>query len=259
MLNIILSFIMASVWVSASTVLSERLGTKVGGFIITLPSTIIVAFLFMGIAEGEHFVADAAVVVPAQMGANAVFLAVFVSLSNRGLRTAVTGALATWFVLAFTVLTFPPGFMPLSLIIFSSAVIITSIWLRQRYNYKPLLGKRIEYTAVEIAFRGFFAGGIIAAAVVAASLGGPALGAVFSVFPAIFTSTMIIIYLRQGNEFTGALGRTMILGSTNVVAYAVAASILFPEYGSLNGTLLTIAASYTWSAGAYITIRKFHN
>ncbi|MDG6221393.1 MAG: DUF3147 family protein, partial [Candidatus Thermoplasmatota archaeon] len=216
MIHILLSFILASTWVSLSTIIAERLGTKAGGVVSTLPSTLIIAFLFMGLAQGPDFVSQASVVVPLGMGINAVFLAAFITFSNRGLGAALVGSLGIWFAMSTMVFYFPPGEMLISLAIFVLLVASAMMWLRMKHRFRSQSGKKIHYTTREVAFRGFFAGGIIAAAVTVASIGGPVLGAIFSVFPAIFTSTMMILHIRQGRKFTGAVGTTMILGSANV-------------------------------------------
>jgi hypothetical protein len=91
-------------------------------------------------------------------------------------------------------------------------------------------------------------------AIVGSKLAGPVLGAILAVFPVIFTSTMVILYLRQGPSFTGATGTTMILGSVNVVAFAVIAAFTLPAWGAAWGTLAAIVGSYLWSAGGYVLV-----
>ena len=251
MLSEVLSFVIAAAWVSIATVLAERLGTRVGGVVATLPSTLVVALYFMSVEEGTAFASDVAEVVPAEMGVNVVFLALFAMMAHRGLAAALGTGLGGWAALSALLLWAAPGTLLVTVPMFAVAAAAMTIWLRRARGFSQSGGQHIAYTGPEIAFRGLLAGMMIAVSVAAASLAGPVLGAVLSVFPAIFTSTMVILYLRQGPEFTGATGSVMILGSANVVAYAMLAAWLLPAMGAVLGTILSLAVSYAWSLATY--------
>jgi hypothetical protein len=131
------------------------------------------------------------------------------------------------------------------------------VWLRSSHHFTQQPGKHIHYTIGELAFRGLFAGLMISLSVVGASLGGPVVAGILSVFPAIFTSTMVILYLRQGREFTGAVGTIMVVSSTNVVVYTTVVHYAYPEIGLMWGTLAALAISYAWSAGMYLAVSRW--
>jgi len=251
MFSEVLSFAIAAAWVSLATVVAERLGTRAGGIVATLPSTLVVALYFVTVEQGTAFAARVAYAVPAEMGVNAVFLALFVSFSNRGLARALAAAFAGWAALSATLFFADPRGMLLPIIVFVALVAASTAWLRARHPYRQEAGQDITYTPREIAMRGLFAGAVISLAIIGANLAGPVLGAIFAVFPVIFTSTMVILYLRQGPSFTAATGTTMILGSVNVVAFAVVAAFTLPALGAGWGTLAAIVASYIWSAAGY--------
>ncbi len=256
MLPEVLSFVLAAAWVSMSTVVTERLGTKVGAVVTTLPSTLVVALFFIAVDEGPGLAADVAAVVPAEMGINVVFLAVFVAASGRGLPAALVASLGAWTALSAGLFVLDPGGLYVSLPIFLVGVAGTTLWLRARHHFEQRPGRRIAYTPGEIAFRGLFAGLMIALSVVAARLSGPVLGGILSVFPAIFTSTMVILYLRQGREFSGATGTLMIVGSANVVVYSVVVVFAFPPLGAIWGTVAALVVSYAWSFGLYLGVKR---
>jgi hypothetical protein len=44
LLKLALSFIVGSLWITMGTVLAERYGTKIGGLVAGLPSTILISF-----------------------------------------------------------------------------------------------------------------------------------------------------------------------------------------------------------------------
>jgi len=256
-LSHVLSFAITAIWVSLATVVTERLGTRVGGVVTTLPSALVVALYFIAVEEGADFAADVAAVVPAEMGINAVFLAVFVSLAHLGLPRALPVALGVWSLLSYGLYLSDLATLWPSMAIFLVLVVTTTAWLRVHRRFTQQAGRHIAYTPGEIAFRGLFAGLMITVSLVGASLGGATLGGILSVFPAIFTSTMVILYLRQGSEFTGATGSTMVVGSANVVVYSLVVYLTYPGLGLILGTVTALAVSYAWSMGLYQAVKQF--
>ena len=95
-----LSVVLAGLWISLASVLSERLGTKLGGMISNMPSTILVSLLFIGITQGPEFAAAATTTVPLGMSLSTIFLFSFIALVHKGLAKAVGGALFIWLALA---------------------------------------------------------------------------------------------------------------------------------------------------------------
>ncbi len=256
MLRTALSFLLAAIWVMAMTMATERFGSRRGGLLVTLPSTIIVALFFIGLEGGADAAAETAMLVPAGMGINILFLVVFISTVRHGLGKALLAAMGAWFLLAAALYLLDPGSLAIALALYALAAATAWLWLRSRHRYAQEGGRSIRYRPREIIFRGVFAGVVIAIAVFMTGIGGPVLGSILSVFPAIFLSTMIILYTRQGERFTGATGRSMIPGTVNVVVYAVAAYFLFPIYGTGLGTILTVIISYAWSAILYYLVIK---
>ena len=257
MLSVVLSFILTAVWVTIATVVTERLGTKVGAVVITLPSSAVIAFYFIAVEQGTEFAAQAAVVVPAEMGINVVFLGLFVAMSRRGLPVALAASLGGWTVLSAFLYMADIGDLWISWAVFLALIAGTTVWLRSSHSFSQQPGKRIQYTVGELAFRGLFAGLMISLSVVGAAVGGPVVAGILSVFPAIFTSTMVILYLRQGREFTGAVGTIMVVSSTNVVVYTTVIHFAYPEVGLAWGTAVALVISYAWSLGMFLAVRRW--
>jgi hypothetical protein len=66
---------------------------------------------------------------------------------------------------------------------------------------------------------------------------GTILSGIFSVFPAIFLSTMLISLREHGSQFTAAMAKGMIYGSPSVAIYAVGIYFFYPLVGILVGTI----------------------
>ena len=80
--KLILSFVAGSIAVTLTTAAAEKFGSKIGGLIGGIPSTSVVALLFIGIVHSPEYVVQATDVIPLMMGCNSLFLVVFVVISR---------------------------------------------------------------------------------------------------------------------------------------------------------------------------------
>ena len=243
----IIPFLLSAVVVILVTIIAEKYGTKTGGVIGTLPSTIIIAFLFIALDKGVNFAADSVAVVPAEMGVNLIFLLLFALLSQRKITVALTGSLLGW-----TMLTIVIYYTNLTSIIISIAVylicfLFAFLILDKKKKITSQDTIKVHYTPLKLLSRSLIAGTVIAIAVSFSNVG-VILSGIFSVFPAIFLSTMLISMREHGAQFTGAMAKGMIYGSPSVVSYAVGIYFLYPLSGILMGTigafLLALAVTF---------------
>ncbi|MCX7965133.1 MAG: hypothetical protein N2596_00710, partial [Syntrophorhabdaceae bacterium] len=64
LIKVIISFIIGSIWITGSTYIAERYGTKLGGVVVGLPSTIIFGLLFIGWTQSVEVAVEATDIVP---------------------------------------------------------------------------------------------------------------------------------------------------------------------------------------------------
>lgn len=100
LMQVVIPFLISATVAIVITLVAERYGTKIGGIIGTLPTNLAVVLVFIGINRGAVFAADAAVVVPAEMGINILFLAVFSVAAYRSLPCALVTSLSVWVLLS---------------------------------------------------------------------------------------------------------------------------------------------------------------
>jgi hypothetical protein len=235
----VLPFILSCIVVILITVVAERYGTKVGGILGTVPSTIVVAFLFIAVNEGVTFATRAAVVVPAEMGVNLLFLFSFSLLARRSVAMALAVSLSLWALLSGILALIRVSNLGIS-VAFYLLVMFATFMLLERHHHITSSGKTaVRYTTWKLLFRGVFAGIVIATAVVLAQID-ETLSGIFSVFPAIFLSTMLIFVREHGPVFTGGMGKSMILGTLSVSSYPVSIHFLYPSVGVAAGTVVGI-------------------
>jgi Archaeal/vacuolar-type H+-ATPase subunit I len=236
---IFLAFVIGGIWISLATILSEKLGSKTGGMVANLPSTILVSLLFIGINQGATFAAQAASAVPIGMIIDTIFLFIFIALVEKGLILATIIALASWFTLA----AISSPLKELSVWITSLAYlgIATTIFLLTEYRLNihslPKTGK--AYSNMQLITRAIFAGLVVSGAVTIGRTGNSYWSGLFSTFPAVMLSSMVILTISAGSQFAKATGKVMLITSTNIVVYGWAVTIFYPSLGLFWGTILS--------------------
>ncbi len=244
--QLILSIAIAGLWIGTVTLLSERLGSRLGGMISNLPSTILVSLLFIGITQSPEFAAEATVTVPLGMSLSTLFLFAFIILIPKGLPWALAGSLATWLGLAI-LSSFFQGVGRVGWTTLYFAVAIGSWLLAERVlkiPSAPKTGKRYKWWQVLI--RAAFAGTVVGSAVLVGRSGSAFWTGIFATFPAVMLSSMVILTLAAGPAFARALGKIMLLASTNIVIYGFIAGYLFPLTGMAWGSVISFVIATTW-------------
>ena len=246
-LRLLASFLVGGVWISLITIAAERLGPRQGGWFGGLPSTVVVAMLFIGWTQGDQAVFEATTAFPLTMAVNAVYLIAFAVLSRRGLTAAVTGALLVWAALQTALVLADPQDFGWAVVGWLVAFVGSYKILRR---LAPLAGDDsapIRYTPLQILGRGAFGGSVIALAVLLSKFGGPIFGSVFSCFPAVFTSTLLIAARAVGMDFSRSLLIPLMVSAVlNVVVYAIALRFTIGGLGLVGAS----AAAYVVSLGS---------
>ncbi len=256
-INLVLSFLVGSLWVTIITVIAERYGSKIGGFIGGLPSTIVIALLFIGLSQSTAAAAQAAVMIPLVMGVNGIFIMIYLVMIRRGLILALGTGLVFWFIVNAIIVWAELGGLWFSalgwLIMLAASYYITEYGM----TITSKGGIRVPYTLQQMLARGVVSGMIISLAVLVSRLAGPIIGGIFSTFPVIFMSTLFITYRTGGPEFSRAVAKTLMLsGMINVGVYAIAAHFVYQHFGLMSGTFLTLLVSVISASGTYYLIRR---
>lgn len=250
-----LPFLFSALIVIIITIGAEKFGTKAGGILGTMPSTIIIAFVFIAYNRGLVFASEAVAVVPAELAINLIFLFVFALLAHRSGLLAMIAAFGVWAILSITLYVLHFSNIYLSLLLFFLTLLFTFLFLETKKRI-PSIGKvHVHYTPAKILLRGILAGIIIATSVVLSNINA-VLSGIFSVFPAILSSTMIIQYREHGPGFATGMAKSMMFGISSVAAYATGVHFLYPEYGVLVGSSISFLLAFLLTMILYILRRK---
>ena len=232
-----LSFFIGSLWVTLTTISAERFGSKVGGLIGGLPSTVVIALLFIGFTQSQQVAALTTTVMPLAQGLNGLFVLTFMLLIRRGLWSGLLGGLLVWFIQStllylLDITSFWISMVGWLVLLFFCYMVIEK-WLKI-----PSRGKMgVSYPSSQPIGRALFGGAVIAVAVFMGKLGGSLLGGIFGSFPAMFLSTLVITYQAGGPDFSRSVGKSLLIsGLVNVPLYEIAVRYLYPKIGLLPGT-----------------------
>ncbi len=241
-LQVITPLLSASLVVILVTLVAERYGTKIGGIFGTLPSTIAVAYIFISLNQNSDFASMAAVIVPATMGLNILLLLIFISVISYGFLQALIASLSLWGLCSLVLYFTPINNIFTSCLIYAVLMVSTFVFIEKYKKIKSRGKVNIVYTPKKILFRGVFAGIMVTVAVMMTHINEIVSG-IFSVFPSIFLSTMIICAMEHGPQFTTALGKSMIFGTPTVISYAISIHFLYPLLPLFWGTVVAYGIS----------------
>jgi len=262
MQTMIISAVIAGIVAILVTMAIEKWGGIIGGILGTLPTTIVPAAAGMYFEAGSEDLAISMSLIPFWMLLNALFVGSWV-IYPRIKKQEVSVVQMTLVSLGFWVVTAILMTALLSELLgyFSGLVIGTAglfsllalgLWMTWNPIKAPKGINRV--TKFVLLMRGLAAGTAIGISVQLSGLGMPILAGLASVFPAIFLTTMVALWLAQGADVpTGAAG-PMMLGGSSVAMYSLIAPWALPEYGIYAGSalcwiisvVLTSLPAYAW-------------
>lgn len=256
LLKVILAFLIAGTWISAATLLAERLGSRIGGLITNLPSNILITMIFFALVNDVHFAAAATRAVPVGMMINTLFMLIFILLIRSGLTLTVVLSIASWLIMAFIASQVQITSYALGAGVY--ILVTVAVYLVLEFGlHIPAAGRQQRrYTRMSLTLRALFAGGVVSGAIVVSRFAGPYLTGLIATFPAVLLSTMCILSYFQGAGFARATGKILVLSSSNIIVYAWMVSLTYPTLGIATGTLLSFITALAFVALLHPVIER---
>jgi len=243
-IKLALSFLVGGAWVAVATLIADKYATKIGGIIIGLPSTLLVSLFFIGWTQSPVVTVEATTIVPVIGAVNALFLVAYIALVKANFWLALGGSALLWAGCSFCLVLVRFNNFPLSLIIYVVVVIVSYFIIEKGIRVRSESARRMTHTAGTLLFRGFLSGAIISLAVVIGKTGGPLLGGMFAMFPAMFLGTLLITHFSHGPLFSSAVMKTALLSAVSVVFYGVLVRYTYIPLGLWWGTLVSVLISF---------------
>ncbi|MFO7769647.1 MAG: hypothetical protein R6W82_11925 [bacterium] len=246
LVRVLLSFLVAGVWITGSTWLAERMGSRIAGLIANLPSKLLVTLVFLAVVHDPGFAVDTTRAVPMGMTINAFYLFLFVLLLPLGLPLTLLLTTGFWAGMAVAAERIHLEALGPSILLYLAATALTWGLLEFTLHIPAVEGTRRRYGPLSFLYRGLFAGTVVAATVFISAFVGTYWTGLFSTFPAVMLTTMTILTLAGGPRLARATGKVMLLASTNIIVFSLAVIAAYPRLGVAAGTLLSFLAAALW-------------
>ena len=254
-LKLLLSFLIGGSWTVFATVVVDKFGSKKGGFITGLPSTGLFGLLFIAWTQNVENAVTATNVIPITVAIQTLFVVIYIFLIKKSFLLAITTSLLTWFVLASLVFFFEFNNFNISIVIYLLTLIISGLIIEKTFKIDSVVsGREIKYTLKILLFRGLLSGSIIAFIVFVSKIVNPTLGGIFSCFPAMFLSIILLTYFSRGAEFSAAIMKSAIFTLSSLVLYSAMVRFTYIPLGMVWGTLISVLVSFSYG---YLIYRFF--
>ena len=240
LLHLTLAFAVGSLWVTVITVIAEKKGSVLGGILGGLPSTSAFSFFFIAINQSSAAAVEATTVFPLAFGITSAYLFFYAFFAVKGFGRGIAFSLLIWFAVSGLIVASSLKNFALCLTAGGAISVLTYYGFAKKLKLRNLKGQEKHYKLWEIIFRGVGAGALVMTSVLLSQIGGPVLGGVAAAFPAVFTSTLIILNRSRGTEFSRAVTKPLVLsGILTIIPFCVAVRYLYPAVGVLLGTLVS--------------------
>ncbi len=256
LIRLALAFAVGGGWATFVTWVADAVDTDMGVVLVGLPSTAAFAFLFIGWAQSPEAAAEATTVFPLVFSFTGAFLLFYAFLAKYGFGRGLLGALVLWFALSFMVLAtgFQDFYASLALCLCVST--ITGFVFVRKMNVKSLDHSRKKISRRQLLLRVILSGSIVSIAVFVSQTAGPLVGGVASAFPAVFTSTLIIVNSSQGTYASRAMAqRIMMTTMLTMIPYSTAVRFLYPSLGVGFGTAGAYLVAFPFALISYYLFR----
>jgi hypothetical protein len=248
LLSLVLRMAVAAAFVVIASMITERSGPAIGALIATLPVSAGPSYIFLAIDHDDAFIAQSAVASLPMNAATVLMSLVFVSLVQRcGLLISLAAGFGMWVAGAIAVRAFEWSLA--GGILFNAAAFALCLPLVQRFRAAkmPLVTSRWY----DIPLRAALVATLVAIVVTLSNVVGPRISGVIALFPAVFTSLILILTPRIGGPATAAV---LANGQWGLIGFGLAIVVLHltaQPLGRAVALSLALAMCITWNLGLY--------
>jgi len=239
LIHLVLAFAVGSMWVTIITIIAEKKGNILGGILGGLPSTSAFSFFFIGINQSSTAAVEATTVFPLAFAITSTYLFFYAFFAKKNFARGIIFSLSIWFAASGLIVASGLSNFVFSLI-GGTVISVLTYYFFKKLKLQNLKGEKRMYKVHEIILRGVGAGLLVLLSVFLSQIGGPILGGISAAFPAVFTSTLIILQRSRGTEFSRAMTKPLVLcGILTIIPFCVAVRFFYPVLGVWIGTLVS--------------------
>ncbi len=257
-IKLILSFLVGGAYAIVATIIADKLGSKIGGLISGLPSTTLFGLLFIAWTQNTRATVEATTLIPAVIGIACLFLITYVLFFRKGFWVAIFLSFIVWILFTLELFSLNLTNFFLSVLVFCLCFLITYVIVNKILKIKSVKGNTIKYSAKLLFVRGFITGFVIVISVFIAKFGGPVLGGVFTTFPAMFSSVLLITYHAHGQAFSAGVAKSSLFAWISTTIFVIVFRYTVIPFGIVGGTSVALLVSYFSAYLLYEFVLKKH-
>jgi len=248
LLALALRMTVAAAFVVIASMITERTGPAIGALIATLPISGGPSYVFLAMDHSDAFIAQSALASVPMNAASVLMSMAYILLVQRfPLAVSLAGALAAWFCVAFLVSAFAWSLLGGLLLNVITFAICLPLAQRFRIAKMPL----VTSLWYDIPLRAALVATLVAIVVTMSGVVGPRISGVIALFPAAYTSLILILTPRIGGSATAAL---LANGQWGLIGFGL--GVLTIHLGALPlgraaALSLALAVCILWNLGLY--------
>lgn len=257
-LQLAMSFIAGGLMISGLSFIAEKFPARVSGIILTFPTTIAIGLFFLGWIGSPQEVARSVPRLIVPLGATAIYPAIYIyiayglskSLLPKSIRILLSllGALLVWFLLALPLTQIRDTGWFVSLSVYGLLALVGHFLLQR---YPAIRVQPLRYTRGQVIGRMLFAGLVLSLVVWLGERAGVFWGGMAAMFPAAFSTSLMIFHSYFAEETMFGVFARVPLGTLTLLVYALVAMWCFPIMGFAAGTLAAYMASALFAAAMF--------
>lgn len=249
-IQLIVSFIVGGGVIALLSFIAEKANKRVAGIILAFPTTAALGFFFLGWTLSPEAVAE---IVPATLiplGLSVLFAAVYAYIAEYSAKiikskiwqiiVSFVVSIGLWFALAIPIIILELNRLAVGVAGYAFLILVTHLLLKRKNYDKPVT---LTYTFGQKIGRATFAGFIVFLVVLLGKMLSPFWGGMFAMFPAAYSSLLMILHWYYGPKSLFPTMQKVAVGSLSIFAYAITTMFVFPTFGFIIGTLFAYAVS----------------
>ena len=239
-----LRMMVAAAFVVSASFITEHSGPAIGALIATLPISAGPSYVFLALDHDSAFIAQGALA-SLPINAATMFLGLTYTLlaQRHSLMISYGAAAAVWMAIAAAVGSAHwslPGGLLINVVTFA---ICTPLMQRYRHAKMPPIARRWY----DVPLRASLVATLVATVVTLSSRVGPSISGILALFPAVFSSMILVLHPRIGGKATAAVIANSAWGMMGFGLAIIVLHLGALHLGSAAGLSLALATCVSWN------------
>ena len=239
-----LRMMVAAAFVVSASFITEHSGPAIGALVATLPISAGPSYVFLALDHDSAFIAQGALA-SLPINAATMFLGLTYTLlaQRHSLAISYGAAAAVWMAIAAMVGSSHwslPGGLLINVVTFA---ICTPLMQRYRHAKMPPIARRWY----DVPLRASLVATLVAVVVTLSGRVGPSISGILALFPAVFSSMILVLHPRIGGKATAAVIANSAWGMMGFGLAIIVLHLGALHLGSAAGLSLALATCVSWN------------